>query len=77
MGKGGVYLVVDDGDVGRGGQRHSGDAADVLPQLASDLQTAVAGEGPEHGVDQVPLWRPPHNNNNNSSAGCQRPRDQY
>lgn len=50
-----AHLVVDDWHVGSRGEGHSGDAADVLAKLRPDLQSAVSGEGPEHGVDQVPL----------------------
>lgn len=52
-----LYLVVNDGDVGSRRERHSSDATDVFPELSPHLEPPVTGEGPEHSVDEIPLWR--------------------
>lgn len=51
-----TYLVINDGYVGCSGQGHGRDPSDVLAQLCSHFQPTVPRQGPENGINQIPLW---------------------
>lgn len=81
------HLVIDDWYVGCGRQRHRCDSSDVFTQLCSHFQPTVSRQGPEYGINQIPLLKEKikpifkysynnkdtFSNNNLEESGSQRP----
>lgn len=50
-----TYFIINDGYVGGSGQGYGCDPPDVFAQLCSHFQPTVSGQGPEDGINQIPL----------------------